>query len=468
MVFSSIVFLFYFLPTVLILYFLTPYKHRNLLLFVSSLFFYAWGEPIYVWLIIFSTMLDFTCGKGIARTRAKNRLGLAKVWLLVSILANIGLLSIFKYGDFIISNINGFFDLQIDMLNLSLPIGISFYTFQTMSYTIDVYREEVEVQNNFISFGSYVSLFPQLIAGPIVRYKTIEKELEDRKTSVDDLATGIGRFIVGLGKKVLIANNIGLVWDTVSKGDILSLSTLSAWLGIVAFSLQIYFDFSAYSDMAIGLGRIFGFNFLENFNYPYMSQSITEFWRRWHISLGTWFKEYVYIPLGGNRAGRTNQIRNILIVWFLTGIWHGASWNFLFWGAFYGILLICEKLFLLRLLDKLPRVLRRVYTLLLVLISWVIFSFESMESILGYLQSMFFNPGYLYDQQALYLLVTNIPLILIGVLGASPYPKKLWLKVSEAIETSWLIENGYLIFILLLSTAYLVDQSFNPFLYFRF
>ena len=386
----------------------------------------------------------------------------------MSILANIGLLSIFKYGDFIISNINVFFDLQIDMLNLSLPIGISFYTFQTMSYTIDVYREEVEVQNNFISFGSYVSLFPQLIAGPIVRYKTIEKELEDRKTSVDDLATGIGRFIVGLGKKVLIANNIGLVWDTVSKGDILSLSTLSAWLGIVAFSLQIYFDFSAYSDMAIGLGRIFGFNFLENFNYPYMSQSITEFWRRWHISLGTWFKEYVYIPLGGNRGGRINQIRNILVVWFLTGIWHGASWNFVSWGAFYGILLICEKLFLLRLLDKLPRVLRRVYTLLLVLISWVIFSFESMESILGYLQSMFFNPGYLYDQQALYLLVTNIPLILIGVLGASPYPKKLWLKVSEAIETSWLIENGYLIFILLLSTAYLVDQSFNPFLYFRF
>ena len=386
----------------------------------------------------------------------------------MSILANIGLLSIFKYGDFIISNINVFFDLQIDMLNLSLPIGISFYTFQTMSYTIDVYREEVEVQNNFISFGSYVSLFPQLIAGPIVRYKTIEKELEDRKTSVDDLATGIGRFIVGLGKKVLIANNIGLVWDTVSKGDILSLSTLSAWLGIVAFSLQIYFDFSAYSDMAIGLGRIFGFNFLENFNYPYMSQSITEFWRRWHISLGTWFKEYVYIPLGGNRGGRINQIRNILVVWFLTGIWHGASWNFVSWGAFYGILLICEKLFLLRLLDKLPRVLRRIYTLLLVLISWVIFSFESLESILGYLQSMFFNPGYLYDQQALYLLVTNIPLILIGVLGASPYPKKLWLRVSEARETNWVIENGYLIFILVLSTAYLVDQSFNPFLYFRF
>ncbi len=468
MVFSSIVFLFYFLPIVLILYFVLPDKYKNSLLFISSIYFYAWGEPVYVWLIIISTIVDFACGKGIGRSREKNRLNLAKMWLLFSIMANLGLLSFFKYGDFIILNLNTLFNLELSILNIPLPIGISFYTFQTMSYTIDVYRDEVSVQDNFISFGSYVSLFPQLIAGPIVRYKTIEKELNNRRVSIEDVGNGISRFIVGLGKKVLIANNIGLIWDMISKSDIANLSALSAWLGILSFGLQIYFDFSAYSDMAIGLGKVFGFNFLENFNYPYMSRSITEFWRRWHISLGTWFKEYVYIPLGGNRGGRIRHLRNIIVVWLLTGIWHGASWNFVLWGVFFGVLLILEKLFLLKILDRIPSNLRRVYTIILVLVSWVIFSFEGLESILYYLQKMFLNTGLMYDELSLYILVTNIPLFIIGIIGATPYPRIWWVKVSDKIKSNWILENGYLVFLLILSIAYLVDQSFNPFLYFRF
>jgi len=467
-VFSSVLFLFYFLPLVLIIYFLSPDRFKNLILFLCSIFFYAWGEPIYVWLIILSTILDFTCGKEIGKSKEKNQKAKARFWLFISIFANLGILSFFKYGDFIILNINSLLDINIGLMNLALPIGISFYTFQTMSYTIDVYREEVEVQKNFISFGSYVALFPQLIAGPIVRYKTIEKELNDRVVSLDSISQGITRFIVGLGKKVLIANNIGLVWDTVYKSDIASLSILTSWIGIIAFALQIYFDFSAYSDMAIGLGKIFGFEFLENFNYPYTSRSITEFWRRWHISLGTWFKEYVYIPLGGNRGGIITHLRNILLVWFLTGFWHGASWNFIYWGMFFGVLLILEKLFLRNIIKKLPKVIGLSYTLLAVLVSWVIFSFETTNAILGYLKAMFIGNGVMFDNLSLYLLLTNLPLFLIGIVGSTPYPKKLWLRLREKLKIDGVIENLYLVFILTISIAYLVDQSFNPFLYFRF
>lgn len=327
MVFSSILFLFFFLPLVLIIYFLFPKKYRNLILFLSSLFFYSWGEPKYIWIMLFSTVLDYSCGRGIHYNRINNSLKGAKLWLIVSVTVNLSLLGFFKYSDFIISNINKLFSLNIPMLGLLLPIGISFYTFQTMSYTIDLYRGETTVQKNIISFGTYVTLFPQLIAGPIVRYETIAEEIDNRVESYDMFSEGIKRFIIGLGKKLLLANNIGLLWNNISCG-IYSMSIFTAWIGIIAFGLQIYFDFSGYSDMAIGLGKIFGFSFLENFNYPYISKSITEFWRRWHISLGTWFREYVYIPLGGNRKGLPIQIRNILMVWILTGIWHGASWNF--------------------------------------------------------------------------------------------------------------------------------------------
>lgn len=468
MVFSSVLFLFYFLPLVLIIYFLSPDRFKNLILFLCSIFFYAWGEPIYVWLIILSTILDFTCGKEIGKSKEKNQKAKARLWLFISIFANLGILSFFKYGDFIILNINSLLDINIGLMNLALPIGISFYTFQTMSYTIDVYREEVEVQKNFISFGSYVALFPQLIAGPIVRYKTIEKELNDRVVSLDSISQGITRFIVGLGKKVLIANNIGLVWDTVYKSDIASLSILTSWIGIIAFALQIYFDFSAYSDMAIGLGKIFGFEFLENFNYPYTSRSITEFWRRWHISLGTWFKEYVYIPLGGNRGGIITHLRNILLVWFLTGFWHGASWNFIYWGMFFGVLLILEKLFLRNIVKKLPKVIGLSYTLLAVLVSWVIFSFESTNAILEYLKVMFLGNRVMFDNLSIYLLLTNLPLFIIGLVGSTPYPKELWLRLRGRLRIEGVAENIYLVFILTLSIAYLVDQSFNPFLYFRF
>lgn len=322
MVFSSLTFLFLYLPLVLLVYFAVPKKMKNAILFIFSLIFYAWGEPIYVGLMIFSTVLDYCCGKAVDKYRGTKK---AKIGLLVSVFVNLGLLCLFKYTDFIIGTVNGIFGSPIPLLGLPLPIGISFYTFQTMSYTIDVYRGDAKVQNNIISFGAYVALFPQLIAGPIVRYQTIADQVDERVHSFDKFGEGVKRFICGLGKKVLLANNIGLLWDTISKTEISALSVLSAWLGIFAFAFQIYFDFSGYSDMAIGLGKIFGFEFLENFDYPYTSKSVTEFWRRWHISLGTWFRDYIYIPLGGNRRGKWIQLRNIAVVWLLTGFWHGAS-----------------------------------------------------------------------------------------------------------------------------------------------
>ena len=468
MVFSSILFLFYFLPVVLLLYFVTPRQYRNITLLISSLLFYSWGEPRYILIMLFSSVVDYTCGRNIYLNKEKNNNSQAKFWLLVSVFVNLGMLGFFKYSNFLIFNFNYLFNSSFSLLNITLPIGISFYTFQTMSYTIDVYREKTKVQNSLISFATYVTLFPQLIAGPIVRYKTVAKELDNRIESFDLFGEGVKRFIIGLGKKVLLANSIGLLWENISVINLNSLPTLTAWLGILAFAFQIYFDFSGYSDMAIGLGKMFGFNFLENFNYPYTSLSITDFWRRWHISLGTWFKEYVYIPLGGNRVSFIKNIRNILVVWLLTGIWHGASWNFLIWGLYFGIILIIEKLFLGKYLEVLPKPLRRIYTLSLVLISWVIFSFDSLSYGLGYLKILF-NPfiNGLFNLDSLYYLYTNIILLIILVIGSSPLPKKLWEKFNLN-NKHMILENILLILCLLLTISNLVDQTYNPFLYFRF
>lgn len=470
MVFSSILFLFYFLPFVLTIYFIFPRKYRNFILLISSLFFYSWGEPKYIWIMLFSTVLDYTCGRKVHHYKESGNVKKAKLWLGVSIIVNLGLLGFFKYSDFLISNINSILGSTIPLLSLTLPIGISFYTFQTMSYTIDLYRGDTRVQNNIISFGAYVTLFPQLIAGPIVRYQTVAEEMDNRVESYDLFSEGIKRFIIGLGKKVLLANNIGLLWNNISNMNITNIPVLTAWLGIFAFGFQIYFDFSGYSDMAIGLGKIFGFNFLENFDYPYMSKSITEFWRRWHISLGTWFKEYLYIPLGGNRKGKFKHIRNILIVWILTGIWHGASWNFALWGLFFGVILIIEKLFLLDLLKKVPPFVARVYTLFLVLISWVIFAFDSIKDGLNYIKVLFgFGNANIFNYEFLYLLYTNVLLFLILAIGSTDVPKRLWTYISKRTKrVSWAMENIFLVIVAVLAIAYLVDQSYNPFLYFRF
>lgn len=470
MLFSSILFLFYFLPVVLIVYFLSPRKYRNYILFLSSLFFYSWGEPRFIWIMLFSTVVDYTCGRMIHYHKTQAGFKKAKWWLITSITVNVSLLGFFKYSNFFLANINSLLNLDIPLLKIILPIGISFYTFQTMSYTIDLYRGETEVQNNIINFGTYVTLFPQLIAGPIVRYQDVASEIDHRLESYDMFGEGIKKFIIGLGKKVLLANNIGLLWSNISSG-MYNMSLATAWIGIISFGFQIYFDFSGYSDMAIGLGKIFGFNFLENFNYPYMSKSITEFWRRWHISLGTWFREYVYIPLGGNRKGLSIQVRNILIVWMLTGIWHGASWNFLLWGLYFGILLTFEKLFLLDILEKLPSFVTRLYTLLLVIISWVIFAFDSMAEGIDYIKILFGASGLeLYNSDFIYLFYTNIVLLSILAMGSTDIPKRTWNYLYDKYKENiaWMTENAYLLLILFLSIAYLVDQSYNPFLYFRF
>lgn len=473
MVFSSLLFLFCFFPIVLILYFISPKSMRNLVLFIVSLVFYAWGEPVYVLIMIFSTVVDFIHGLLVQRFKDSGKIKAAKIAVISSMIINLSLLCFFKYSDFIISNINSVFDLGLPLLKLALPIGISFYTFQTMSYTIDVYRGSAKAQRNIISFGAYVALFPQLIAGPIVQYKTIAHQLNHRKESIDQFSYGVSRFMMGLGKKVLLANNIGLLWDQISTQQLSTLPVVTAWLGIIAFAFQIYFDFSGYSDMAIGLGNMFGFKFLENFDYPYMSKSITEFWRRWHISLGTWFKEYVYIPLGGNRNGLLNQIRNIFVVWLLTGIWHGASWNFIFWGVYFGIFLIVEKFLLLNWLKKAPAFIGHLYTMLIVLFSWVIFAFDDFSNVLIYFKAMFgMNGAGFINNQSIYLFYTNVVLLVILIMAATRFPKSITQRLFDKLHTKpitiQLIRNVAFVLIFALSTAYLVDASYNPFLYFRF
>lgn len=471
MVFSSLLFLFRYLPFVLVLYFICPKKLRNLLLFVVSLIFYAWGEPVYVVLMIFSTLVDYTHGLLVAHYKAAGNTRAAKLVVASSMIINLALLGFFKYYDFLAGTVNSLIGTTLPLTGVALPIGISFYTFQTMSYTIDVYRGDAEPQKNIISFGAYVALFPQLIAGPIVAYKTVADQLNCRHEDTDKFAYGIKRFTAGLGKKVLLANSAGVIWDTIKVMDTSSLPALTAWIGILAYTFQIYFDFSGYSDMAIGLGNMLGFRFLENFDYPYMSKSITEFWRRWHISLGSWFRDYVYIPLGGNRKGFAKQIRNICVVWLLTGLWHGANWTFVLWGAYFGVLLIIEKMFLLKALKKAPAIVGHIYTMFFVIISWVIFALDDMKSVIGYIGAMFGAGGALYDKTSLYLLSTNIILLVILALASTDIPAKLGNSLVDRLgekPLSAVVQNVVFAAVILISTAYLVDATYNPFLYFRF
>ena len=473
MVFSSLLFLFRFLPAVLLLYYIAPRKIRNLVLFLFSLLFYAWGEPKYVFLMLFSITMDFFMGQMVAKSKARNNRKAAKRFLTISIVVNLSILAFFKYADFIIGTINSVAGLSLPMLSIPLPIGISFFTFQTMSYVIDVYKGATKVQKNWVNYGTYVSMFPQLIAGPIVQYKTIAEQMEHRKENASDFAEGIHRFLLGMGKKVLLANTIGLLCDAVMALEITQVPVLTAWLGAIAYTFQIYFDFSGYSDMAIGLGKMFGFHFLENFNYPYISRSITEFWRRWHISLSSWFKEYVYIPLGGNRRGVLLQARNILVVWMLTGIWHGASWNYVLWGVYYGILLMLEKFLLKPVLKHLPGVLQNVYTMVLVIFGWVLFKCEDLSYCFSYLKAMVggFHAGWI-GRESMYLLRNYGALLVILLFGCTMIPKKMGQRITGKFgETSWIGLFLRIVWyggIFLISLAYLVDATYNPFLYFRF
>ena len=466
MLFSSIPFLYYFLPSVLILYFIVPKKLKNTVLMLSSLVFYGWGEPKYVVLMIASIVIGYFSGILIEAFSQKK---LSKVFLGISVAVNLGFLAYFKYADFFIQNFNAVTGLSIPLLRIALPIGISFYTFQILSYTIDVYRKDVPAQKNIINLAAYITMFPQLIAGPIVRYSDIAKQLEERTHSFENFSKGIRRFIWGLGKKILIANSLGELCDVFKASD--DKSVLFYWLYAVAFGLHVYFDFSGYSDMAIGLGRIFGFRFSENFNYPYISKSATEFWRRWHMSLGTWFRDYVYIPLGGNRVSKPKWFFNIFVVWFLTGFWHGAAWNFIIWGLFFAVLLIVEKVFLLKYLKK-SKVISRIYTLVAVGISFVIFNATDMKEAFSYIGGMFGAGDLpLVSTEFFYYLKSFAVTLVIGIIGATPIVKNTVENIFENSKISkfiWVLEPVGLVALLAVMTAYLVDGSFNPFLYFRF
>ena len=466
MVFSSTVFLLIFLPVVAGIYFLCPRKARNTVLLLFSLLFYGWGEPKYILIMLFSTVFDYTNARLIGHFQDTGRNKAAKAVLIVDVVGNLGILGFFKYTDFAIDNLNSLLNAGIPALGLALPIGISFYTFQTMSYTIDVYRGIVKPQKNILNVGAYVTLFPQLIAGPIVQYKTVEHELMCRRESVFEASRGMQRFVVGLAKKVLIANQVGALWEQISAMS--APTAVTAWLGAIAFTFQIYFDFSGYSDMAIGLGHLFGFHFLENFEHPYESRTVTEFWRRWHISLGTWFREYVYIPLGGNRHGKARQILNLAIVWFLTGLWHGASWNFVLWGLYYAVLLILEKLFLLRWLDKAPKWVGHVYTIFAFIMGWVLFAITDFAQLGQYVSAMF--TATFVDGTALYLLRSNVVLLIAATIGCTTGPLRLWNWVEDKLSDTAAVtlRTVGVVLLLLLSIAFLVGDSYNPFLYFRF
>lgn len=464
MLFSSIPFLFYFLPCVLVLYFIAPKPLKNSVLLITSLVFYAWDKPKFAIIMIVSIVLGYIFGLLIEKFRGTV---LSKVFLALSVGSSLITLGIFKYTDFFISSFNSVSGLAVPLTGIALPIGISFYTFQILSYTVDVYRGDVAAQKNPISLAAYVSMFPQLIAGPIVRYSDIEKQLVSRSHNFDLAAQGIRRFVLGLGKKILIANSLGELCDTFRASD--DKSVLFYWLYAIAFTLHIYFDFSGYSDMAIGMGKIFGFEFLENFDYPYISGSVTEFWRRWHMSLGTWFRDYVYIPLGGNRVSKIKWFRNIFVVWFLTGFWHGAAWNFIVWGLYFAILLVLEKLWLKKYLDK-SKVLRHVYVMLLVIISFVIFNATDMGEAARYIAAMFgFGNVPAFSAEWLYYLRSYAVVIAVGIIGATPLPKMLAGKICAKYEkVTNVIEPVVLVGLMIVMTAYLVDGSFNPFLYFRF
>ena len=465
MLFTSISFLYYFLPALIIIYFITPKKYKNIILLIASLLFYFYGEPKYVFLMIAEIIIAYI--GAILIDKYKNQ---SKNILITTLFIHIFLLIIFKYTDFIIKTINDISNANIKLLNIALPIGISFYTFQIISYIIDVYNGKVKVQKNIINLATYVSLFPQLVAGPIVRYQTVEKELDDRVHSFNNFAYGIRRFTIGLAKKVLIANALG---ELCTKAFVLNETTvIFYWIFGISYMLELYFDFSAYSDMAIGLGRIFGFNFPENFNYPYISKSITEFWRRWHISLSTWFKDYVYIPLGGNRNGIYKQIRNILIVWLLTGIWHGANWTFLIWGLLFGIILIVEKIFLNKFMEKLPSFIRRIYVLFIVMILFIIFNSDNMSVALTNIKGLFGMNGEIFiNDYTLHYLKSYLPVLIIALLGSTPFIKILIDKLRKNKYVNNIInilEPILIVMILFVVTSYLIDNSYNPFLYFRF
>ena len=458
MLFSSIPFLYYFLPAVLLVYFAVPKAAKNAVLLLSSLIFYGWGEPKYVILMIATIAAFYGCGLAIGSAKSQQA---KRIWLTVSVVIGITLLTVFKYADFFLQSFAAVTGLSVPLLKLALPIGISFYTFQCMSYVVDVYRGDTAAQKDPVAFGAYVALFPQLIAGPIVRYVDVARELENRTTTMDDAMAGTRRFLVGLGKKILLANQLGLLTEIFR--DSSDKSILFHWLYAVAFMLHIYFDFSGYSDMAIGLGRIFGFHFIENFNYPYLSKSVTEFWRRWHMSLGSWFRDYVYIPLGGNRVSKGRWVFNILVVWMLTGLWHGASWNFVLWGLLFAAVLLIEKW--LPVLQKLPRILRHAYVLLIVLLSFVLFNAADLSQAVKDMAGLFGGLP-LTTAESLYYLRSYAVVFAISIVGATPLPKMLAARIPE--KAMAVIEPVALIALLLICTAYLVDGSFNPFLYFRF
>ena len=464
MVFSTPLFLFYFLPLVLLVYYVAPVRFRNSVLLVASLFFYYWGEQAYTVIMLLSIVIDYTHGILVQRYKEKGNDRGARLAVASSVIFNLAILFFFKYWDFAARSLQSVGLGFLPVLNISLPIGISFYTFQTMSYTIDVYRGDARVQKNVIHFGTFVTLFPQLIAGPIIKYKDLDEQLDSRSHCVDRFASGAQRFVVGLAKKLLLANNLGQLWDGFKAMPAEELTFVGAWLGVIGFAFQIYFDFSGYSDMAIGLGRMFGFEFMENFNYPYTAKSITEFWRRWHISLSTWFREYLYIPLGGNRCSKSRWLLNLLIVWAATGIWHGASWNYLFWGLYFFGLLILEKLVIGKWLGKLPAMCQHIYVMVLVLISWAIFALEDMVQLGAYLQVMFgLKNAALVNGQTLYQLRNFLPMLIIAAIGSTPFAAKLWKRVEGKTIRILVLVLG-----LILCTAYVEASTYNPFLYFRF
>ena len=464
MVFSKPIFLFGFLPIVLLLYYIAPRKFRNFVLLFMSLIFYAWGEPKLLLLMVFTIFVDYTAGLLI--NKYSNKPVTSKIIFVATLVINLALLGIFKYANFVIDSINSVVGGKFDLLEISLPIGISFYTFQALSYVIDVYKKVVPVEKNLLNFTTYVVLFPQLIAGPIVQYKTVANELSKRQETVGLFSEGIWRFAVGLAKKVIIANQIGAIWTEIHSTPEL-LTAGKAWIGALAFTFQIYFDFSGYSDMAIGLGKMFGFNFLENFNYPYISKSITEFWRRWHISLSTWFKEYVYIPMGGNRKGLIRQIFNILIVWMLTGLWHGASWNFVIWGLYFGLILVLEKAFLLKILQKTHAFFAHLYSLLLIIFGWVIFECGTTSEIICFFKGMFGIGVSLWNEETTYILCNSLLIFILAAICSTQIGKSIKEKLSGKFKNDYW-KCATVAILLLLSVMFLAGDSYNPFLYFRF
>lgn len=486
MVFSSLTFLYFFVPIVLIVYFFSGAKVRNAILLVSGLFFYAWGEPFYIVIMLVSTLIDYTAGRMLDKFDDNEKI--RKLCLIVSVCMNVGLLAVFKYSDFIFNNVNSMFGLSIEnpvlglnkWLNdtldvglsekkVALPIGISFFTFQSMSYTIDLYLRNIKVQKSFLSFAAYISMFPQIVAGPIVRYEDVANEIDNRTVNMSKISIGIGIFIKGLAKKVLLANNIGMVWTTVKAMDFTEISALTAWIGILAYTFQIYFDFSGYSDMAVGLGKMMGFTFPENFDHPYISKSVSEFWRRWHITLGSWFRSYVYIPLGGNRKGKGRTLFNLMVVWALTGLWHGASWNFVLWGVYFGVLIIIERLGWGKVLEKLPAPVSIIYTFLLAVFGWILFDTETLGDAWNLFSAMFGGNGVGADSTALYLLATNIVMLVLCAIGSTELPSKLYgkLKNKSAKAVGYALPVVQTV-LMIICTAYLADATYNPFMYFRF